>query len=90
MLDARQKRMQFLSENCRLDDINCETTFKGNFWTQQEKAIFKEKYIAHPKNFPHIASFLESKVTKNIYIYYNKNRIVYQESERHRYKNSKN
>jgi len=33
-----------------------------NVWTAQEKQIFKEKYLQHPKNFGLIASFLEKKV----------------------------
>jgi nuclear receptor co-repressor 1 len=33
-----------------------------NVWTDQEKEIFKEKYLQHPKNFSYIAQFLERKV----------------------------
>ena len=31
-------------------------------WSTQEREIFREKYLQHPKNFSFIATFLEKKV----------------------------
>ena len=33
-----------------------------NLWSEEEKEIFRDKYLQHPKNFQLIASFLERKV----------------------------
>ena len=37
-----------------------------NIWSAQEKQIFKEKYLQHPKNFALISSFLEKKVSHRL------------------------
>ncbi|CAL8089686.1 unnamed protein product [Calicophoron daubneyi] len=40
-------------------------------WSEEEKHTFKERYLATPKNFPNIASFLEGKtVAECIHYYY--------------------
>jgi len=65
MLDAKQKKLRFLSENTFVENpavMNAETILKSSFWTAEEKEIFKERYISHPKNFGYIASALENKV----------------------------
>ncbi|EFX82623.1 hypothetical protein DAPPUDRAFT_9290, partial [Daphnia pulex] len=42
-----------------------------NVWTEQEKEIFKEKYLLHPKNFGSTASYLERKsVADCVQFYY--------------------
>jgi nuclear receptor co-repressor 1 len=64
MLDARQRSLKFVNKNGLITD--CMEEYKErkyiNVWTAQEKQIFKEKYLQHPKNFGLIASFLEKKV----------------------------
>lgn len=64
MLDVRQRRMRFLNNNGLLEDpvaVSKEQNHLGR-WTEQEKQIFKEKYLQHPKNFSLIATFLPRKV----------------------------
>ena len=64
ILDARQRNLKFVNKNGLISD--CMEQYKErryiNTWTPQEKQIFKEKYLQHPKNFGLIASFLEKKV----------------------------
>ncbi|KAH3891850.1 hypothetical protein DPMN_015959, partial [Dreissena polymorpha] len=72
MLDARQRRLKFINKNGLISD--CMEEYKErkyfNVWTAQEKQIFKEKYLQHPKNFGLIASFLEKKSTQDCVEYY--------------------
>lgn len=65
MLDARQRRLRFLNNNGLLEDPMAayKEQLHLNHWTEQEKQVFKEKYLQHPKNFPVIASFLPRKVS---------------------------
>ncbi|XP_025090723.1 nuclear receptor corepressor 1-like isoform X5 [Pomacea canaliculata] len=73
MLDVRQRRMRFLNNNGLLEDpvaVSKEQNHLGR-WTEQEKQIFKEKYLQHPKNFSLIATFLPRKsVAECIQFYY--------------------
>ena len=64
MLDARQRSLRFINNNGLIEDAKTEyqEAKLSNIWTEQEKAIFKEKYLLHPKSFAFIASFLERKV----------------------------
>ena len=64
MLDARQRRIRFLNNNGLLEDPMAvyKEQYHTTHWTNQEKQIFKEKYLQHPKNFSVIASFLPKKV----------------------------
>lgn len=41
-----------------------------NTWTEQEKEIFKEKFLLHPKNFGLIAQSLERKTVSDCVQYY--------------------
>jgi hypothetical protein len=66
MLDARQRSHRFIDENGLVTDpmsVHNESMLRVQFWSPEEREIFKEKYIVHPKNFGYIASALENKVT---------------------------
>ena len=41
-----------------------------NLWTDEEKEIFREKYLQHPKNFNLIASYIERKSISDCVLYY--------------------
>jgi nuclear receptor co-repressor 1 len=41
-----------------------------NVWTDQEKEIFKEKFLQYPKNFGQIAQFLDRKTVSDCVQYY--------------------
>ena len=41
-----------------------------NMWTDQEKEIFKERFLLHPKNFGAIAQYLERKTVADCVQYY--------------------
>ena len=64
MLDARQRSLRYVNNNGFMEDPMEEYRERRyiNVWTAQEKQIFKEKYLQHPKNFGVISSFLEKKV----------------------------
>ncbi|XP_064619549.1 protein PRRC2A-like isoform X2 [Lineus longissimus] len=73
MLDARQRHYKFINTNSLIEDPMAEYKERQllNMWTEQEKEIFKEKFLQHPKNFGVIASYLERKsVTDCIQYYY--------------------
>lgn len=64
MLDARQRSLRYYNNNGLVEDPMSEWKDRKliNIWTPEEKRIFKERYLQHPKNFPAIASYLEKKV----------------------------
>ena len=65
LLDARQRKLRFYNNNGLIQDPLVEYNKRQlfNIWTPQEKEIFKEKYLQHPKNFGYISQFLDRKVT---------------------------
>ncbi|XP_078336139.1 uncharacterized protein LOC111132990 isoform X2 [Crassostrea virginica] len=72
MLDARQRKLRYTNNNGRVEDPMAEYEDRKfiNVWTPQEKNIFKEKYLQHPKNFSYIAQFLERKSVADCVQYY--------------------
>lgn len=65
LLDANSRRLRFLNENGRIEEptaVNSASMLKCSFWTEQERGVFIEKYVRHPKKFGCIASCLENKV----------------------------
>lgn len=72
MLDARQRKLRYTNNNGRVEDPMAEDEERKfiNVWTPQEKNIFKEKYLQHPKNFSYIAQFLERKSVADCVQYY--------------------
>ena len=72
LLDSRLKKYRFMNKNGLIED--CLTEYKEkqmlNVWTNQEKEIFREKFLQHPKNFGLIASYLERKTIAECVQYY--------------------
>ncbi|XP_076800276.1 uncharacterized protein LOC143445222 isoform X4 [Clavelina lepadiformis] len=72
LLDKEERRVTFISNNGYIREPFKE--FKESqqldAWAVQEKAIFKEKYVQHPKNFHLIASFIEKKNVADCILYY--------------------
>lgn len=72
LLDARERRIKYEDNNGHVDDM--ESVYKDrkflNVWTPQEKEVFKEKYLQHPKNFGIIASYLDRKSVADCVQYY--------------------
>ena len=69
MHDSQTRRYQFENNNGLLQNamLHYKDQLLVNIWTAQEKDIYREKYLQHPKNFVFIASFLERKVRINIW-----------------------
>lgn len=72
LLEERRRRQRYLNQNGLIDDpINEYKEYKNvNIWTEQEREIFREKYLQHPKNFVVIASYLERKSVSDCIQYY--------------------
>ncbi|XP_054715965.1 nuclear receptor corepressor 1-like isoform X2 [Uloborus diversus] len=72
LLDNRQRRMWYINKNGLIEELSQEYKEKQmlNIWTDQEKAIFREKYLQHPKNFAFIASCLDRKSVSDCVQYY--------------------
>nr|CAB3264236.1 nuclear receptor corepressor 2 [Phallusia mammillata] len=72
LLDTEQRRIQFINNNGFIGEPFKE--FKESqqldAWSDQEKAIFKDKFVQHPKSFHHIASFIEKKSVADCILYY--------------------
>lgn len=64
LLDSRQRRLWYVNKNGFVEDLSQQYKEKQmfNIWTDQEKELFREKYLQHPKNFAFIASCLPRKV----------------------------
>ena len=65
VLDARQRSLWYVINNALMEDLMEESRERQyiNIWLAQEKQIYKEKYLQHPKNFALISLFLEKKVS---------------------------
>lgn len=63
LLDSRQRRYCYVDNNGKIEDLasECKEQQVLNVWTKEEKEIFKEKFLQHPKNFIVIASYLDRK-----------------------------
>lgn len=72
LLDEKKRRFRYVNRNGLIDEaINEYKDHKNiNIWTEQEKEIFREKYLQHPKNFVVIASYLERKSVSDCIQYY--------------------
>ncbi|CAG0895202.1 unnamed protein product [Cyprideis torosa] len=80
---AERKRNRFVNLNGVVEDPKkvFEEFHAVNIWNNQEKEIFKEKYLTHGKNFGLIASYLERKsVSDCVHFYYlSKKEVKYKE-----------
>ncbi|XP_065575578.1 nuclear receptor corepressor 1-like isoform X2 [Artemia franciscana] len=72
MLEGHQRRIYYDNTNGIVED-----PMEGhrerqllNVWTEQEKDIFKEKYLQHPKGFALVKTFLERKSIPDCVHYY--------------------
>uniref|UniRef100_H2YNT3 SANT domain-containing protein n=1 Tax=Ciona savignyi TaxID=51511 RepID=H2YNT3_CIOSA len=72
LLDSEEQRIRFISTNgfIREPFKDFKESQQLDSWTEQEKKIFKEKFIQHPKNFHLIASFIEKKSVADCILYY--------------------
>jgi len=72
MLDPHERHLTYLNNNGHVLDYKTEYNERKfvNIWTQQEKDIFKDRFIAHPKNFGAIASYLDKKCPSDCVQYY--------------------
>ncbi|XP_023222534.1 nuclear receptor corepressor 1-like [Centruroides sculpturatus] len=72
LLDSKQQRLQFINRNGLVEDPMAEYKERQmlNIWTDQEKEIFREKYLQHSKNFGLIATYLERKSVADCVQYY--------------------
>lgn len=72
LLDSKQQRLQFINKNGLVEDPMAEYKERQmlNIWTDQEKEIFREKYLQHSKNFGLIATYLERKSVADCVQYY--------------------
>ncbi|KAH1011056.1 hypothetical protein HUJ04_000500 [Dendroctonus ponderosae] len=74
LLDPKEKRIKYTNNNNFVEDM--EEVYQSrqylNIWTAQEKEIFKEKYLQHPKNFYQISQALGEKksVSECVRFYY--------------------
>ncbi|XP_022250100.1 nuclear receptor corepressor 1-like isoform X2 [Limulus polyphemus] len=72
LLDLRRRRIKFINNNGFVEDLVAEYQQRHflNMWTNQEKDVFREKYLQHLKNFVFIASHLERKDVADCVQYY--------------------
>ena len=72
LLDERARKRRCNNRNGIMEDPMQEYKDRQvlNLWTEQEKEIFKEKYLQHPKNFGIIKSYLERKNVADCVQYY--------------------
>ena len=72
MLDEIRRSHRYDNKNGLIDDPLLEYKERKNIniWSEQEKDIFREKYLQHPKNFVLIASYLEKKTVSDCILHY--------------------
>ncbi|XP_041456607.1 nuclear receptor corepressor 1-like isoform X4 [Lytechinus variegatus] len=72
LYNMEQRKVKFVNRNGLVEDAMNEhkTRIHMNLWTDEEKDIFREKYLQHPKNFLLIASYLERKDISDCVLYY--------------------
>ncbi|XP_021953733.1 uncharacterized protein LOC110850604 isoform X3 [Folsomia candida] len=72
LFDLKTRSRRFKNTNGLMEDPMQEYKDKQflNLWTDQEKEIFKEKYLQHPKNFGIIKSYLDRKCIPDCVLYY--------------------
>ena len=65
MLDSYRRSLRYHNENGLVLDPqteNKEAMLRVQYWSLGEIETFKERYLAHPKNFGYIANALDNKV----------------------------
>jgi len=65
MLDSNRRSLHYHNENGLVLDPQAENKdamLRVQYWSLAEIETFKERYLAHPKNFGYIANALDNKV----------------------------
>lgn len=72
IMDSRHKQYRFINKNGLIEDPLNEFKERQmlNVWTEQEKDIFRERFLQHPKNFGVIANYIERKTSADCVQYY--------------------
>ncbi|KAK4474512.1 hypothetical protein MN116_001660 [Schistosoma mekongi] len=72
MLAPWQRRYQFICESGLITDCRAQLQENQDLskWSEEEKQIFKERFLATPKNFTSIATHLERKSVADCIHYY--------------------
>ena len=74
MLDEKQRLgVRYVNTNARLDDSTHairQRNHTENPWTQEERAVFLQKYMEFPKEFGRIAEWLPNKSSGDCVLYY--------------------
>ncbi|XP_055355885.1 nuclear receptor corepressor 2-like isoform X2 [Paramacrobiotus metropolitanus] len=72
LLDAKDRSRHFYDRNRLVENParDYKESVSNCFWTQEEKDIFKDKYLQRPKDFGYISSFLKRKSTQDCIQYY--------------------
>lgn len=72
LLEEKKRKQRYINKNGLIEEpISEYKEYKNiNIWTEQEREIFKEKYLQHPKNFVVIGSYLERKSVSDCIQYY--------------------
>lgn len=72
LLEEKKRQHRYNNRNGLIEEPIAE--YKDhkniNIWTEQEKEIFRDKYLQHPKNFVAIGSYLERKSVSDCIQYY--------------------
>ncbi|KAL5477634.1 hypothetical protein EMCRGX_G024455 [Ephydatia muelleri] len=73
VIDQREQAMRFTSNSGLIKDpmaLYKESTRIASIWTEEEKRIFRDKFLQYPKNFAVIAECLPNKTTADCIKYY--------------------
>ena len=65
MFDSHRRSLRYHNENGLIVDPqseNKDAMLRVQYWSPAEIETFKERYLAHPKNFGYIANALDNKV----------------------------
>ncbi|VDM03494.1 unnamed protein product [Schistocephalus solidus] len=67
-----QKSYQFICTTRLINDPKSEHVSAQNLdrWSERDKAVFKERFLATPKNFTSIASYVGKPVSECVHYYY--------------------
>eukprot|EP00824_Muranothrix_gubernata_P016419 TRINITY_DN3399_c0_g1_i2.p1 TRINITY_DN3399_c0_g1~~TRINITY_DN3399_c0_g1_i2.p1 ORF type:complete len:944 (+),score=202.18 TRINITY_DN3399_c0_g1_i2:70-2901(+) len=77
IIDERQRQEFFINRNGLIHDPMAEERARKmrNPWTEEEKSMFQEKFLVHPKNFRRIANYLPNKTVHDVVVYYYLNKM---------------
>lgn len=75
-IDAQYAGFRYINSNGVIEDLVAEEREQkyANPWSAEEKEVFMQKFLLHPKNFHKIATYLPDKETKDVVQYYYNNK----------------